>query len=179
MDQSASNHIVNANPSVVQMPLYLSTPGQVLDRIDPVAAGYTTTVQTTTLSSSGTNSTTFSLNPALCSDLIIKAQTIEVQVYVTITSGTMPINPNMTALLKYGTTTIITLTNPVYNASTGILSWSKVLGADVTVPSGQVIDLVFTTAQSGVSFKIDYHSSDKAIQDQSVTGFNLFGFYFI
>ena len=158
---STAVHIVNTNPSVVQAPLYLSSPGQILDRIDPVATGLTTTIQTAILSNSGTTNTTFSLNPALCSDLTIKAQTIGVQLYLSIASGTMPVNPNITALIKYGSTNIINLINPVYNSGTGILSWTGTLGADAIVPSGQPIDLVITTAQAGVTFKIDYHSNTK------------------
>jgi hypothetical protein len=154
-------HIVNANPSVVQAPLYLSTPGQILDRVDPVATGITTTVQTGILSSAGTTNTTFTLSPALCSDLTIESQTIAVQLYLNIASGTMPVNPNITALIKYSSTNIINLTNPVYNSGTGILSWTGTLAADVIVPMGQPIDLVITTAQAGVTFKIDYHSMTK------------------
>ncbi|MBK9486069.1 MAG: T9SS type A sorting domain-containing protein [Chitinophagaceae bacterium] len=158
---ATASHIVNTNTAVVQAPLYLSTPGQILDRIDPVATGITTTVQTAVLSSTGTTNTTFKLSPALCNLLTIKAQNISVQLYLTIASGTMPVNPNITALIKYGTTNIISLTNPVYNSGTKVLSWNGSLGADVMVPSGQPIDLVITTAQGGVTFRIDYHSMTK------------------
>lgn len=158
---STATHIVNTNPSVVQAPLYLSTPSQILDRIDPVSTGITATVQTAVLSSTGTTNTAFTLSPALCSNLTIKAQNIGVQLYMNIASGTMPVNPAITALIKYGSTTIINLTNPVYNSGTGVLSWTAALGADVTVPSGQPIDLVITTAQAGVTFRIDYHSMTK------------------
>ncbi|MBK7307449.1 MAG: hypothetical protein IPI88_10705 [Chitinophagaceae bacterium] len=136
-------------------------PGRYPDRIDPVATGITTTVQTAVLSSTGTTNTTFKLSPALCNLLTIKAQNISVQLYLTIASGTMPVNPNITALIKYGTTNIISLTNPVYNSGTKVLSWNGSLGADVMVPSGQPIDLVITTAQGGVTFRIDYHSMTK------------------
>ena len=158
---STATHIVNINPSVVQSPLYLSTPGQILDRIDPVATGLTVTFQTAVLSSTATTNTTFTLNPVLCNDLTIKAQTIAVVLHLSIASGAMPVNPNITALIKYGTTNIINLINPVYNSGTGVLSWTGTLASDVTVPSGQPIDLVITTAQAGVTFKIDYHSMTK------------------
>lgn len=155
-------HIINTNPSVVQSPLYLSAPGQILDRIDPVATGLTVTYQTAELSSTGTTNTTFSLSPVLCNDLTIKAQTIAVTLHLSITNGTMPVNPNITALIKYGGTNIINLSNPVYNSGTGVLSWTGILGSDVTVPTGQPIDLQITTAQGGgVRFKIDYHSMTK------------------
>jgi hypothetical protein len=158
---STSSHIVTINANIVQTPLYLSTPGQILDRIDPVSTGITTTVQTGDLSTSGTTSVTFVQNPALCSNLVIKAQTISVLAYVSISSGTMPASPAITATLQYGATNIITLNNPIYNSATKLLTWTAVLGADVTVPSGQAISLQFTTAQAGVVFKIEYHSATK------------------
>ena len=109
----------------------------------------------------GTNTVTFTQVPALCADLVIKAQTISVLTYVSITSGTMPANPNITAQIKYGSTNIITLTNPIYNSSTQLLTWTANLGADVTIPSGQAIALQVSTAQAGVLFKILYHSASK------------------
>jgi len=157
---SSSSHIVTINPAVVQAPLYLST-GQTLDRVDPVATNITTTLQTGDLSSAATTNVTFTQLPALCANLVIKAQTISVLTYVSITSGTMPANPNITAQIKYGATNIITLTNPIYNSSTQLLTWTAVLGADVTVPAGQSIALQVTTAQAGVVFKIQYHSVSK------------------
>ena len=98
---------------------------------------------------------------ALCSDLTIKAGTITVKNYITIVSGIMPVNPNITAVLEYGATTIITLTNPVYNSGTGLLTWTAILGANVTVPAGQSISLKITTAQVGVTFNIDFDSQTK------------------
>ncbi|MEO6490231.1 MAG: hypothetical protein ABIO04_09850, partial [Ferruginibacter sp.] len=157
---ATATHMVNANPSIVQSPLYLST-GQTLDRIDPVSTGLTVTSQTADLSLAATTNATFTLNPVLCSDLTIKAQTIAVALYLSITSGSMPANPSITAQLKYGSTNIISLSNPVYNAASGLLTWSGVLGADVIVPAGQPIDLVITIAESAVVFKISYHSISK------------------
>jgi len=158
---SSATHIVTTNASIVQAPLYLSVSGQVLDRIDPVATGITTTVQTALLSSTGTTNTSFTQSQALCSNLTIKAQTISVLVYVSIASGTMPANPAISAVIKYGSTNIISFNNPIYNSATGLLTWTGVLGSDVVVPSGQSITLQITTAQAGVSFKIDYHSMVK------------------
>ncbi len=155
-----ATHIVNINPLTVQSPLYLSTVAT-LDRIDPVSTNITTTLQTADLSSTATTNTIFTLNPALCNDLVIKAQTISAAIYVNITSGTMPVSPNITANLSYNGTTIINLTTPVYNSASGILTFTGTLGADVTVPTGQALALKITTAQTGVVFKIDHHSSTK------------------
>ena len=158
---STSSHIVTINPVIVQAPLYLAGPGQALNRVDPVSSNIVATLQTGDLSSAATTNVTFTQLPALCASLVIKAQTISVLTYVSITSGTMPLSPNITAQLKYGSTNILTLTNPIYNSSTQLLTWTAVLGADVTVPSGQAIALLVTTAQAGVVFKIQYYSVSK------------------
>ena len=55
--------------------------------------------------------------PALCDSLVIKAGTITARAYVTISSGTMPATPNITAVIRYGATTIITLTNAAYGGN--------------------------------------------------------------
>ncbi len=156
-----ATHTVTTNASVASIPLYLSDPLQILNRVDPVATGGTTTVQTALLSSTGTTSTTFTQNPGLAAPLTIKAQTISVSVYLSVSTGTMPSSPSMTAVLKYGTTNIITLTNPVYNSSTKLLTWTGTLGADITIPAGQTLALQITTSQANVTFKIDYDSQTK------------------
>ena len=105
---------------------------------------------------------TFTQNPVLCSPLTIKlGQAISVTNYVSIVSGSMPTTPDITAELKYNTTDIISLPNPVYNSSDGVLTWTGILGSDVTVPAGEAIALQITTAQPSVSFTIDYDSQTK------------------
>jgi|GEM_PF-1117737 len=158
---AVSTHIVSINTTVATSQLYLSDPGQILDRIDPVATGLNNTVQSVQLSNGGTIS--FTQSPVMCSDLIIKAQTITISLYITPSGGTMPANPAITALLKYGATntTIVSLSNPTYNSSTNLLTWTGVPASDITVSAGNAITLVVTDAQGGVSFKIDYHSQTK------------------
>ncbi len=107
------------------------------------------------------NSTSFVQSP-LCSSITIKAgNTITVTNYLSGITGTMPSNPNITAVLKYNTTTIITLTNPAYNSGTGLLTWTGTLGADVIVPEDEVISLEVTNAQSGTGFNIQFDSQTK------------------
>ncbi len=101
----------------------------------------------------------FTQTPTLCSNFTINAGTITVTNYVSINSGSMPPSPNITAVLRYGSTNIITLNNPSYSG--GILTWTGTLGSNVTVPSGQAITLDVTSAESGVSFNIDYDSQTK------------------
>jgi hypothetical protein len=154
-----ATHTVNTNSLIVVKQLYLSDPAQSLDRVDPVNTADLTTASTTLLSTIGTTSATFTMNPALCDSLVIKAGTISIKTYVTISSGTMPANPAVTAVLSYGATTILTLSNPVYSG--GILTWTATLPADVTVAAGNAIALRITTAVAGVTFRIDFDSQTK------------------
>jgi uncharacterized protein YjdB len=152
--------IIPTGPVVVTKQLYLSDPSQSLDRIDPVNTNDGTTAQTVTLSSSGTTSTTFTQNPALCSPLTIKAnEVITVRTFVSIISGTMPANPAITVQLRHSGTTFATINNPSF--SNGQLVWSVYLPQDLTIPAGQAISMVVTTSQSNVSFRIDYDSQTK------------------
>jgi hypothetical protein len=108
------------------------------------------------------NLTYFVLSPSLCSAFTIKAgNTITVTNYITAVTGSMPANPNITAVLEYNGTNIITLTNPTYNSGTGLLTWTGTLGADLTVPAGEAIELDITNLQSGTSFRINYDSQTK------------------
>lgn len=120
----------------------------------------------------GSASETFTQGTAMCSDFTIKSgQDIVVTTYTTITSGTMPANPDITATLQYGIapTTIITLTNPTYASATGLLTWTGTLGSSVTVPAGEEITLVITTNESAVAFQIDYDSDTKPSKIQLPT----------
>lgn len=98
----------------------------------------------------------FTQTPAMCSPLNIKTNAIVVTTYVNVTSGTMPANPAVTATLRYGSTNIITLSNPTFNSTTNTLTWTGSLASDVTVPTGQAISLDITTAVAGVAFNIRY-----------------------
>jgi len=109
----------------------------------------------------GEASLTFTQSQALCNDMTIVAGQIKVEAYATVTAGTMPANPSISAQLKYGSNIIATLSNPTYNSSTGLLTWTTTLGTNVMVPSGNAITLTFTTTQSGVAYKIDYDSKTK------------------
>lgn len=153
-----ATHTVTINTTSVVKQLYLSDPAQALDRVDPVNTNDATTASSPILSTAGTTNTTFTL-AALCDSLIIKAGTITVRTYVTVSSGTMPATPNVTALIRRGTTTILSLSNPSYNA--GLLTWTASLPADVKVSAGEVISLRITTAQAGVNFRIDFDSQTK------------------
>lgn len=111
------------------------------------------------------STTTFTQTPVQCSALSMPAGgTINITTYVNVTSGTMPANPNLSAVLKYGTTTFATLTNPTYNSTAGTLTWSGALASNTTIPAGQAIALAVTSNQSGVSFTIQFDSTSKPSQ---------------
>jgi hypothetical protein len=156
----SSTHTVTVTPSSVIKSLYLSDPTQALDRIDPVATNDLTTANSAILANGGT--ITFTQSPVLCSPLTIKVgRSIVITTYLTINSGTMPTRPAITAVLKHGTTNIISINNPTYTSATGLLTWTAQLGADFTVPAGQAVALTISTAQAGVTFTINYDSKTK------------------
>lgn len=104
----------------------------------------------------------FTQTPTLCSALALPTGgAVSVTTYVNVSSGTMPTNPSITAVLKYGTTTFATLTNPTYDSSAGTLSWTGALAGNVTIPAGQAVVLEVTSSQSGVAFTIQYDSTTK------------------
>lgn len=157
----SATHTVTVNNNSVIKQLYLSDPAQSLDRVDPVNTNDNTTASTTILSTAGTTNTSFTMNPVLCDSLTIKTGNIRVVTYVTISSGTMPANPNITAALMYGANNIITLTQPVYNSVNNTLTWNGSLASDMIIPAGSAISLRVTTAQAGVNFRIDFDSQTK------------------
>ncbi|SHJ08745.1 LamG-like jellyroll fold domain-containing protein [Algibacter luteus] len=110
-----------------------------------------------------TGGISFNQSPSFCSPFTIKGGSpITVTNYVDIVTGTMPTNPDVTAVLKTGCSNIIiTLTNPTYNSGTGILTWTGTLASDVTIPAGDAINLFVSSAESGVGFSINYDSKTK------------------
>jgi len=108
------------------------------------------------------DTTTFTQSIPVCSPLTIKAcEPITITNYISVTDGTMPISPDITATLKYGATAFTTISNPTYNSITGLLTWTQLPVSDITVPAGQFISLTVTTAEPNVSFNIDYDSQTK------------------
>ncbi|MCO6450572.1 MAG: DUF11 domain-containing protein, partial [Caldilineales bacterium] len=106
----------------------------------------------------GVTSTSFTQTPDMAKPFSMPVGgQVSVNAHVNIISGSMPANPNITAVLKYGATTFATLTNPTYSG--GIVTWTGVLGSNVTTPAGQSIILEITTNQAGVTFQIRYDST--------------------
>jgi uncharacterized repeat protein (TIGR01451 family) len=111
----------------------------------------------------GTLSATFGQSPAFCQDFTLPAGgTVKITNWITVTSGTMPTNPVVTATLLNGSGAFMTLNNPTVGSGTNSLIWSGSLSAAVTIPSGQSINYVISNGQSGVNFKVRYDSTTNA-----------------
>jgi hypothetical protein len=175
-------------PAVQTKKLYLSAVNagdlyQNLNRIDPVAAGKTSTSNSVALTNS--SSATFAQTPAFCQPFMLSAGSpVAVTNYVSILSGSMPASPAIRALLMKGTnaataTNILTLTNAAYSG--GILGWSGTLSTNVNFGAGETTFLVITSAQSGVSFTIQYNSASKpsavSLPTTTVISLNQLGLY--
>ena len=114
LDDSVQTLVYGGTRNIKQ--LYLSEPGQSLDRVDPEATGDTTTAISMEISSGdGTPSIEFTQTPAMCEDFVLPSGSlIGVTAYIDVISGSMPDSPAITSTLKHDGTTITTLTNPIH-----------------------------------------------------------------
>jgi|GEM_PF-2900484 len=118
----------------------------------------------------GAATETFTQGVAMCSDFTIKGgEPIIITAYTTITSGTMPANPTIDAVLSYVATNITTLSNPTYTSGTGLLTWTGTLGSDMTIPAGQAAALTISSSETAAIFTVDYDSQAKPSKIQLPT----------
>lgn len=104
-------------------------------------------------------STSFVQVPAMCSNLVIpNGGGVGVILFVDEVVGSIPANPDITAVLKHGSTTFATLTNPVYNAIDGTLNWIAAVSSLTTLPAGQAVELEVIVNETGYVFEILYDS---------------------
>ena len=94
----------------------------------------------------------------------------------------MPAIPtNITATLQYNGTNILTFTNSTYSSVGSNLVWSGLLTTNVIIPAGQLISYVISNGQSGVSFHVDYDSTNKPskiiLPASTVIAINTLGVY--
>lgn len=104
---------------------------------------------------------TFTQTPDFQKDFILPlGGTVSVVTHVNVTSGTLPANPAVEAVLAHDGTPFATLSSPVYNSGAGTLTWTGTLAAALTVPAGEAIDLTLTSSESA-AFKVEYGSQSR------------------
>lgn len=105
--------------------------------------------------------TTFTQTPAFASTFTMPVgATPAVTAYYNVTSGAMPGSPDITAVLKKNGTTLTTSSSTA--ASGGLLTFTfPSFGTAASFAASDVLALDITTAQSGVTFTVDFDSSTK------------------
>ncbi|MBX7207515.1 MAG: putative Ig domain-containing protein [Verrucomicrobiaceae bacterium] len=109
----------------------------------------------------GTPTATFTQAPTFASTFTMPSGVSPiVTAYYTIVTGSMPASPSITATLKKGATAVATSTSA--SASGGLLTFNfSPLVSAVNYASGETVTLDITTAETGVTFTVDYDSSTK------------------
>lgn len=110
---------------------------------------------------------TFTQNPTMCSNLTLPTGgAVKVKLWLTGITGSMPSNPNITAVLKNNGTSFLTLTNPTFTDNAGTANDTLVFIGTVsgtqTIATGTAVSMDVTTAQAGVSFQISYDATAMA-----------------
>ena len=128
---------------------------------DPQQYGYSV-VSIKPASAGGSPTATFTQAPGFASTFTMPAASApSVSAYYTVATGSMPATPNITAELKKNGTTFATSTSA--SAASGLLTFNfGALSSAQTFAATDVMSLVVTTAQGGVTFKLDYDSSTSA-----------------
>ena len=104
-------------------------------------------------------SVTFTQTPAFAEAFSLTAAP-SVTAYYTVSTGTMPASPSISAVLRDNGTAIATSSSAA--ASGGLLTFTfPALGSPVNFVATDVISLVITNNQTGVTFTIDYDSNTK------------------
>ncbi len=100
----------------------------------------------------------FIQTPAMAEDLVLPVGgLLGAEAWFTVTSGSMPASPAITARLLNGATPIASSTGA--SAAGGKLTFSfAALPGYATIPAGQAITLEINNTQSGVSYRLQYDS---------------------
>ncbi|MEK7952019.1 SdrD B-like domain-containing protein [Luteolibacter soli] len=111
---------------------------------------------------SGTPTTlSFTQTPTLAESLTIPSGSVMTgTVYYTASAGSLSGTVPVSATLRYGSTTVATVSSAT--ASSPTLSFTfPALASAVTIPAGQALTLDITTAVPGVAFRVDYDLNTK------------------
>ena len=132
----------------------------------------------------GTNVASFTQTPAFVSPFtIVSNGTVTITNFISVTNGSMPVNPAISATLQYNGTNIVTLSSPTYSSGNGTLVWSGSLASNVTIPAGQLITYVLSNNQANVGYHINYDSTTAPsvivlpASSSTVIGISSFGIY--
>ncbi|HLX71756.1 MAG TPA: SdrD B-like domain-containing protein, partial [Verrucomicrobiae bacterium] len=108
-----------------------------------------------------TNATTFTQTQPFCSSFVLASNNfVTITNYITVTNGSLPANPAVTATLQYGGVNFLTLTNPTYSSTSNYLAWSFLLTSNITIPSAQTISCLISNGQPGTAFHVNYDSTN-------------------
>ncbi len=126
--------------------------------------------------------TSFTQAPSLCNPLALPSGgAVTITNYIANITGTLPANPDVTAVLSYGTTPFIVLGSPTYYSAAGILVWSGTLSSNVTIAAGQAITYAVTNNSATYSFQINYDSTSYpaaiSLPTTTIINVDLLGFY--
>ena len=138
----------------------------------------------TVISGGGANVASFTQTPALVLPFtIVSNGTVTITNFISVTNGSMPVNPAISATLQYNGTNIVTLSSPTYSSGNGTLVWSGSLASNVIVPAGQLITYVLSNNQANVGYHINYDSTTAPsvvvlpASSSTVIGISAFGIY--
>ncbi len=119
----------------------------------------------TTAGSGGVSTASFVQSPTFASSFTVPAATSpSVTAYYTVSSGTMPASPTITATPKKGSTTLATSSSTSASTTTGAGLFTfnfAALPSAINFAASEAMTLDITTAQSGVTFTVDYDSATK------------------
>ncbi len=116
-------------------------------------------------SGGGATTAAFTQVPTFASSFSLPTgSTPAVSAYYTVTSGSMPASPSITATLKKGLTTLAVSTSTAASATTGSGLFTfgfAALGSSINFASSEALTLEINDSQSGVTFTVDFDSSTK------------------
>jgi len=118
-----------------------------------------------TVSSTSVNNLAFSQTTPMATDLtLVKDGVVKVTSYISVTAGTLPASPAITAQLEVDGAAIVSLTNPPVVTGTSPvykLEWTTTLGAQQKVLAGKSIVTRITTNQANLTFAVLYGSKTR------------------
>ena len=117
--------------------------------------------------------TNFNQSISMTDDFVVKSgNLVEVTAYLDITNGAIdtstPANNDIKAILTYDSGNIATISNPTsvtfQSGNIYEVTWQTTLAADVTIASGEDVNLEIINGKNGLGFKVLYDSTNRSSQ---------------